>query len=254
MTTPTPPRAAPTAGASVADLAAWDRVAGTYATTVGGPDDSFWRRFAPFLDRWLPTGAPRVLDLGCGHGWLAGILAERGARVVGVDGSAELVARARADHPTPTFEVADLTAGVPDAAPGPFDAVVSHMVLMDLPVLDRVLADVAALLTDDGVLIATLLHPAFFHQRPVYDDERHRRVTGYLEHEERWIDGFGGHRHYHRPLSWYVQRLRDAGLVLVDLDEPPSLPTRHVPEHAWTDDERWFATIPTMLSFAARRA
>ncbi|MBO0842863.1 MAG: hypothetical protein J2O46_06735, partial [Nocardioides sp.] len=65
---------------------------------------------------------------------------------------------------------------------------------------------------------------AFFQQRPVYDQERHRRVTGYLAHEEWWVDSFGGHRPNRRPLAWYVQQLRDAGLVIVDLDEPPSLP------------------------------
>jgi len=238
---------------STADLAAWDRSARTYASTVGGPDDSFRRRFEPFLDRWLPPGTPDVLDLGCGHGWLAASLAGRGARVVGVDGSAELVARARADHPGVRFEVADLTAGLPAGLPDHVDVAVSHMVLMDLPELDRLLADVAARLTEDGVLVASILHPAFFRQQPVYDAERHRRVTGYLGHEEWWIDDFGGHRHYHRPLAWYVHRLRDAGLAVVDLDEPPSLPHHRVPQDAWTDDERWFATIPTMLSFAARR-
>lgn len=51
-----------------------------------------------------------------------------------------------------------------------------------------------------------------------------------------------------------MQQLRDAGLVLVDLDEPPALPPHRAPEEEWTDDERWFASIPTMLSFAARRA
>lgn len=240
-------------GDPAADLAAWDRSARTYAAAMGGPGDSFRRRFEPFLDRWLPAGTPDVLDLGCGHGWLTALLAERGARAVGVDGSAELVALARHAHPALAFEVADLTAGLPRTLPGPFDVVVSHMVLMDLPVLDRLLADVAARLTDDGVLVATILHPAFFRQQPVYDDVRHRRVTGYLEHEEWWIEGFGGHRHYHRPLAWYVQRLAAAGLVLLDLDEPPTLPTHTAGEDAWTDDERWFATIPTMLSFAAGR-
>jgi len=247
MTPPAP------SGDTAADLAAWDASALRYAATVGGADDSFRRRFEPFLARWLPPGDRQVLDLGCGHGWLAALMAARGARVVGVDGSAELVARARADHPTLRFEVGDLTEGLPPEAAGPFDVVVSHMVLMDLPVLDAVLRDTAARLADDGVLVASILHPAFFRQEPVLDGQRHRRVTGYLEHEEWWIESFGGHRHYHRPLAWYVQRLRDAGLVLVDLDEPPSLPAHGAPQDAWTADERWFASIPTMLSFAARR-
>lgn len=238
---------------SSADRAAWDRSAKTYASLVGGPDDSFRRRFEPFLERWLPVDTPRVLDLGCGHGWLAASMAGRGAQVVGVDGSTKLVARARAEHPAIRFEVADLTDGLP-AGLGLFDAVVSHMVLMDLPVLDRLLRDTTARLTEGGVLVASILHPAFFWQQPVYEEPRHRRVTGYLEHEEWRIDSFGGHRHYHRPLSWYVQQLRDAGLVVVDLEEPPTLPAHRTPERDWTEDERWFATIPTMLSLAARRA
>lgn len=253
MTAGTPDAAAHDARRSAEDLAAWDRSAHAYASLLGGPEDSFRRRFEPFLARWLPASAPTVLDLGCGHGWLAGALAARGARVVGVDGSAELVARARADHPGLRFEVGDLTAGLPAALTGPFDVVVSHMVLMDLPVLDTVLADVASRLAPGGVLVASILHPAFFRQQPVLDGERHRRVTGYLAHEEWWIDTFGGHRHYHRPLAWYVQQLRDAGLVVVDLDEPPTLPAHDRPAAAWTDDERWFASIPTMLSLAARR-
>lgn len=251
---PRPPaerRPVPTGGA---DTAAWDRSASTYAATVGGADDSFRRRFEPFLDRWLPTGTPRVLDLGCGHGWLANLMTNRGAQVVGIDGSAELVARARTRHPTLRFEVADLTAGLPDDLPGAFDAVVCHMVLMDLPVLDDLLTSTAARLSDDGVLVASILHPAFFLQQPVLEGVRHRRVTGYLEHEEWWVETFGGHRHYHRPLAWYVHRLRDAGLVVVDLDEPPTLPPHRRPPEGWTEDERWFASIPTMLSVAARRA
>jgi len=188
MTPPAP------SGDTAADLAAWDASALRYAATVGGADDSFRRRFEPFLARWLPPGDRQVLDLGCGHGWLAALMAARGARVVGVDGSAELVARARADHPTLRFEVGDLTEGLPPEAAGPFDVVVSHMVLMDLPVLDAVLRDTAARLADDGVLVASILHPAFFRQEPVLDGQRHRRVTGYLEHEEWWIEPFGGRR------------------------------------------------------------
>lgn len=46
----------------------------------------------------LPAGA-RVLDLGCGTGWLAVRLAERGWRVVGLDPSAAMLERAAARLP-----------------------------------------------------------------------------------------------------------------------------------------------------------
>nr|WP_240895606.1 class I SAM-dependent methyltransferase [Kineococcus siccus] len=205
----------------------------------------------------------RLLDLGCGHGWLAGIVARAGAEVVGVDGSDALVTIARRRHPGLRFEVADLTEGLP-AGLGSFDVVISHMVLMDLPALDVLLADVAAALTPGGVLLVSILHPSFFGQQIGHDSSLEptehgratglvRQVRGYLEHEQWWIDSFGGHTHYHRPLSWYVNSLTRAGLAVTALDEPPSSPQHERPVQEWTAYERWFADIPTMLAFTAHR-
>jgi len=60
----------------------------------------------------LPPPPARVLDCGCGTGWLSYFLARRGYDVVGTDISAEAIALARAnppfrDGPAPTFIVAD---------------------------------------------------------------------------------------------------------------------------------------------------
>lgn len=63
----------------------------------------------------------RVLDAGCGTGRLSGSLHRRGHRVVGVDADPELVAAARADHPGPTYVVADLS--TMQLAEAPFDLV-----------------------------------------------------------------------------------------------------------------------------------
>ncbi len=43
----------------------------------------------------------RVLDLGCGEGWLLRALADRGIEVTGVDGDIVLVEAARASGSTP---------------------------------------------------------------------------------------------------------------------------------------------------------
>lgn len=76
--------------------------------------------------------------------------------------------------------------------------------------LGKFLADVAASLGDDGLFVFSILHPSFFGQPPTRDPVTgrwERRVSGYLDHEQRWIESFGGHTHYHRPLSWYVDLL-----------------------------------------------
>jgi SAM-dependent methyltransferase len=239
------------------DRARWDAVAPSYAALVGGLGDSFFRRLAPFLDEELgdPTGQ-QVWDLGCGHGWLSGILAARGAKVSAVDGSVELIQAARRDHPGIDFEVRDLAIDIPVDAEV-FDAVVCHMVLMDLPVLDPVFEAVRRALRPNGRFIFTILHPAFFQQSPSDPSSPppwSRAVTGYREPEEWWIESFGGHRHYHRPLEQYFEALSRHGLLVRRLVEPPTLPAHDRPEAEWNAYEKWFATIPTMLAVSAVRA
>jgi len=235
------------------DIARWNEVSDAYAKAISG-NDSFYRRFAPFL--WEQLGdlsRSRILDLGCGHGWLADKLASAGATVTGVDGSSDLIRLARSAFPEIRFEVADLVDGLP-AGMGAYEAVVAHMVLMDLPALDRVLDDVKATLAPTGVFVFSILHPCFFAQEPVQDTLDHwsRHVTGYLGHDKRWIDSFGGHWHYHRPLSWYVTQLSEHGFVVTALSEPLTLPQHTAAPTEWTAYEQWFSQVPTMVAFACR--
>ena len=97
------------------DLVAWNSVAGVYSTKVGHDSDPIYQRFRDFLWRHVGndlTGA-EVLDLGCGHGWLAELCRTRGAAVVGVDGSDALLAIARTKFPDVEFGLADLCDRVP---------------------------------------------------------------------------------------------------------------------------------------------
>jgi len=81
----------------------------------------------------VPVEAPRrVVDLGCGPGNSTALLAERWpeAEILGIDSSDEMIARARADHPTIDFETADLTVWAPA---GSVDVVFANAALHWIP-------------------------------------------------------------------------------------------------------------------------
>jgi len=99
----------------------------------------------------------RILDAGCGTGNYARELARRGYRVVGVDGSPELLVAARAKRAgafaRPTFVRADLRTYRPST---PFAAALCRGVLNDLlgaPARDAVCTTLARALVPGGVLL-----------------------------------------------------------------------------------------------------
>lgn len=97
------------------------------------------------LELLQPQAGEHILDLGCGDGTLTKRLVERGANVVAVDSSAEMIAAARAR---------DLDARVADAEhlgfESAFDAVFSNAALHWMRDTDAVLAGVRRALRANG--------------------------------------------------------------------------------------------------------
>jgi len=73
-----------------------------------------------------PQAGERILDLGCGTGYLASVIASGGASVVGIDNSLEMVAKAKTEYPQIDFQVQSATNFHFDEN---FDAVFSNAVL-----------------------------------------------------------------------------------------------------------------------------
>ncbi len=99
----------------------------------------------------------RVLDLGCGPGNSTILLAERwpDAIVTGIDSSAAMIRKARADYPAdrfPKLHWTEKSADTDMADLGHFDVVFSNAVLHWIPDHDRLIPRLFALLGKDGIL------------------------------------------------------------------------------------------------------
>jgi 2-polyprenyl-3-methyl-5-hydroxy-6-metoxy-1,4-benzoquinol methylase len=88
---------------------------------------------APVVLDWLQVaGARRLLDLGCGNGALAALIARQGIEVVGIDASSSGVRFARESVPEATFIQASLEVPLPVHLHGSFDAVIAVEVIEHL--------------------------------------------------------------------------------------------------------------------------
>lgn len=97
-----------------------------------------------------------VLDAGCGTGRYLRLLADRGARTVGVDLSAAMLARARGI--SARIARADFCALPIDATS--VDVIVCGLALGDVPHLEPALAEMRRVLRPRGCIVYSVVHPA----------------------------------------------------------------------------------------------
>jgi SAM-dependent methyltransferase len=126
-------------------IAYWDRVAGQ-KTFSHPPDlDLFGRHVRP---------DSRILDIGCGYGRLCAELAGQGyTNVVGIDSSAGMIARGKAEHPGLDLRVVQ-SVELP-FEDGSFKAVLLFAVLTCIPEdekLRRLVAEITRVLQPGGIL------------------------------------------------------------------------------------------------------
>jgi ubiquinone/menaquinone biosynthesis C-methylase UbiE len=124
------------------------------------PADDNWQEVAEAIVVEGDLAGRRVLDVGCGTGRLAATLAERGAKVWGVDPSEEMLAEARER----AGSAIGLKRGVAEALPfraGWFDRAVLWLVVH---LVDRSLAlpELARVLAPGGRLVVATFGPGYF--------------------------------------------------------------------------------------------
>lgn len=173
----------------------------------------------------------RVLDAGCGAGHYFEALRSKGAEVVGVDGSAELLARAR-DRLGDDVELVhhDLNAPLRVFEDASFDGVVSALVYHHLDDRTGFLAELRRVLRGGGWLVFSTSHPVadWFQGGGSYFDVLRTSVD---------FDPAGGRYEvpfWRMPLTTLLDEVLGAGFRLERLVEPvPPPESREVDERLY---------------------
>lgn len=210
----------------------YDDIADWYATSVR--TESWPHRV--LIENILPLmgdiAGRHVLDVACGEGIFARLLANQGADVVGVDLSPRLIALANGveipDSKRLTFHVDDAQT-LAMLADEQFDGAVCMMALMDIPDLEATCRSVRRVVTTGGWFIVAITHPCFDAPHATWEDEvsnpdAGRVIRSYLD-EGFWRSHYqGGVRGkvgaWHRTLGTYVNTMIATGWMLEQLVEP----------------------------------
>ncbi|MCB0997666.1 MAG: methyltransferase domain-containing protein [Acidimicrobiales bacterium] len=154
--------------------------------------------------QFMQSRAPmRVLDVGCGPGWLAEALMAQGHHVTGVDLAEDPGARDRMHH----FVQADLERGLPDEVGGDFDVVLAADVIEHVRTPQQLLQQMADRLKPGGTVIASV--PNISHWYP-----RGRTALGLFDYDQRGILDATHVRFFTRRS--FVRLARQAGLQPID--------------------------------------
>jgi len=178
------------------------------AGALGHVDQGYAYKPSPYSSHGrilqLLDGRPpmRILDVGCGPGWLAQALTAAGHTVTGVDVDAHDGVASRMHR----FVQADLTQGLPhddELAHSQFDVVLAADVIEHLPDPQRLLRDLAARVRPGGSIIASV--PNIGHWYP-----RSRVLAGRFDYDQRGILDATHLRFFTRRS--FLRMAHDAGL------------------------------------------
>jgi len=197
----------------------WDQKAAQWKKWVGerGDNNRFFHS-DPVL--WKYAGEVKglnVLDAGCGTGYLSIVLAQKGAKVVGIDVSSNMVFEAQSMAKEKNFDIdfrVDSCETLSTIKSDSVDLIVSNYVLMDLPNLEAAVSQHYRVLKTGGQAICVIGHPfsSELAEGQNYFDE--------IKKVDRWGPFDSDFIFFHRPISQYWKSFKQAGFTIEDFDEP----------------------------------
>ena len=250
----------------------WDGNAEVWAKHVRSGYDTYRDLYnnPAFFDFVGDLSGQFVLDAGCGEGYNTRLFARRGARMIGIDLSEEMIESARAEEEREPLGVRYEVASVGALSPfdeKTFNAVVSTMALMDCADYEGAVREFWRVLRPDGLLAFNVCHPCFTNALRGWERDESGKVVGirlgdYFREEayvERWKFGAAPDSeqvepftviYFGRTLADFINPLCAIGFRIEAMAEPR--PT----EEACRADPRLrkHRLVPQSLCVKARKA
>jgi ubiquinone/menaquinone biosynthesis C-methylase UbiE len=223
----------------------WDINAEAFTDLIAGIGTPHHQKILnPCVEELLgDVNGKKLLDAGCGEGYLARYYAKKGAFVTAVDLSERLIETSRKltekENVVIEYKVANICHldMIPDDA---FDIVLSNLVLLNTPCLDEALKEFFRVLRKGGFLVFSVVHPAFnFYGPGSWEMGEKDSVTGRREgvffKVDRYFDEKEFERYwntrmgdkfpsalsfFHRTLATYLNSLISSGFNLLIFKEP----------------------------------
>ena len=199
--------------------AGYDRWAASY----DDQDPSTWLD-EPFLLKHLaPFPGCRILDVGCGTGRYLRRLSGSTYRIIGLDLSQNMLARARQHLGRRTdIRLLQASAGCLPFKPCSFDRIMSGLVIDHVASPHEWFLILSSLLTTDGGAVVAAVHPDM------------QRLTGWdidIQNRQEDLIHIPGHIH---EVDHLLAGARDAGLTIVAMEEPLVTAAMLEQRPAWT--------------------
>mgnify|MGYP000036762638 CR=1 FL=1 len=204
--------------------AEWDEIAPLRAQQIlNGADHSAKNVLAPTLIR-MTGAAERLLDIGCGTGWLSGLLSEHCGCIIGIDSSGTSIRLASQTIHKPNVQFIHASIEIFSATnPSLFSAAIANMTLSALKSLPLAVAAIRGCLATNATFSFTIPHPCFwpaywgYATAPWFKYEVETAIEAPFRIATQKCNFVT--THVHRPLSQYVKILRDANFELEEFEE-----------------------------------
>ena len=153
-----------------------------------------------------------VLDAGCGEGVVSRYLADRGAKVTGIDISQRLVELAKSQNNTINYQVCDLSVSLPQYFQA-FDLVASNLVLNDVPDYRGFARTLGEVTKPQGRAVLSFTNP--------YSAVMREKVQSYFDSGYATLYPWGDSKiyHFHRTMQDYISAFYEAGFLLKSLSD-----------------------------------